>query len=260
MQTAMTDQESPDRISYQCNVCAGINEFVEVTTLDRETGQCRHCHAQVRLRAIVHLISKAMFGQSMPVKYWPENTGIKGIGISDWAGYQPFFEQKIDYINGQYHEEPRIDVRSPPEHLIGTADFVSCSDVFEHVDPPIELAFTGIHSLLKPGGWLIFSVPYSFEETVEHFPDLYEWNIQNEANDYVLRNRTRDGHEQEFRNLIFHGGPGQVLEMRVFGYHDLIKLLQAVGFTDITPMGNDVFEFGIRQPHPWSRPIAARKI
>lgn len=82
MQAAMTDQESPDRISYQCNVCAGINEFVEVTTLDRETGQCRHCHAQVRLRAIVHLISKAMFGQSMPVKYWPENTGIKGMAAN----------------------------------------------------------------------------------------------------------------------------------------------------------------------------------
>lgn len=248
-----------DLISYQCNICGGINEFVSVGSLDRESGPCRHCKAQVRLRAITHLVSQTMFGQSMPVKYWPDSKHIKGIGISDWNGYNNFYNEKIEYLNCQYHEEPYLDVRSPPEYLVGTADFVSCSDVFEHVEPPIDAAFAGLCSLLKLGGWLIFSVPFTYDKTVEHFPDLYEWNVEEGSHGYVLNNTTRNGHKQKFENLCFHGGPGQVLEMRIFGLDDIVRKLDAAGFGNINIFKENISEFGIRFSNQYSLPIVAQR-
>ena len=48
----------------------------------------------------------------------------------------------------------------------------------------------------------------------------------------VLRNRTREGVIQEFRNLVFHGGRGTTLEMRAFGEEDLLRHLRGAGFED----------------------------
>jgi hypothetical protein len=39
-------------------------------------------------------------------------------------------------------------------------------------NPPVDFAFLGLYKLLKPGGWLIFSVPHTRAGSphIEHFP------------------------------------------------------------------------------------------
>ena len=103
-------------------------------------------------------------------------------------------------------------------------DFIFSSDVFEHVPPPAQRAFETCHSLLKKNGTLIFSVPYNLDgNTLEHFPDLHDYFIDDQGDSPVLKNLTIDGKRQEFENLIFHGGDGATLEMRVFSLPDLIN-------------------------------------
>jgi len=59
---------------------------------------------------------------------------------------------------------------------------------------------------------------------------------------------------------VFHGGRGATLEMRIFCYSDLLRLLKASGFEDIVVHGSPDFRHGIWWPQPWSLPITARKL
>src|SRR5438105_771303 len=82
---------------------------------------------------------------------------------------------------------------------------------------------SNVRRMLKPNGVLVFTVPYSVEQsTAEHYSDLYEFGFANTGNRTVLVNRTRSGHIQVFENPVFHNGlTGQALEMREFSESDL---------------------------------------
>ncbi len=49
----------------------------------------------------------------------------------------------------------------------------------------------------------------------------------------MLINRTVDGRVQEFTDLVFHGGPGETLEMRLFSLPEMIGIMESAGFVDI---------------------------
>lgn len=250
---------------FVCNICGAENKAVRFTDLDRETGRCNACGSVVRLRSLAHLLGLHLFGEPLPIREWPENHDIVGYGVSDWPVFGRHFGSKITYVNTQFDPEvaastPVMDVTRPPRAWQKTADFVICSEVLEHVAPPVQLAFDGLFSLLKPGGRLIFSVPYLFDQTIEHFPDLYNWSIeQAEGQPRRLVNVTRENDGQIFDNLCFHGGGTAVLEMRVFGFDDLKARLRAAGFVRIHAAATPYKPFGIRFARKWSLPIVAQR-
>jgi hypothetical protein len=136
------------------------------------------------------------------------------------------------------------------------------SDVLEHVQPPVHLAFEGTHQTLKDGGWLILTVPYmnSLEHTIEHFPELYDYEfLEVEQGKYILRNITLSGDEQLYQNLRFHGGPGMSLEMRVFSQSDLLRHLEEADFSSFRIASEDVPELGIVWNTEDSLPLVCRK-
>ncbi len=67
----------------------------------------------------------------------------------------------------------------------------------------------------------------------------------------MLLNRTADGRLETFDNLVFHGGPGSTLEMRVFSEQDLITNCRAAGFSQIA-VAEDYAPYGIIW-EPWAR-------
>lgn len=245
-------------IGYVCNVCGAANS-AELEALDRETGRCAGCGSWVRTRATTQLVSLALFGEALAAPDWPKRAEIAGLGISDWKGFATAYGAKVGYRNTWLHRSPVLDIRAPDAAYVGTADFVSCSDVLEHVDGPVDGALAGLFSLLKPGGALVLTVPYGFGETVEHFPRLHDWTVVEEGGQHVLVNRTVDGEEERFTGLCFHGGPGQVLELRRFGLPDLLARLGRAGFVDVAVMEEHVLAFGIRHRRNFSRPILARR-
>ena len=246
-------------MQFQCNVCGEWETRFSETQLTREAGTCSNCRMTVRERSIFYLLSAHLFGGSMPVIQWPDRKELRVLGISDGAGVARVLAGKFKYENLQFHVAPHFDVKSPSSNYVASANVVVCSDVLEHVAPHIEPAFEGLYSILKPGGLLVFTVPWTRASTVEHFPELNDWRIEGDGQQRALCNTTIDGRKQVFRNLRFHGGVGMTLEMRIFGLVDLIYQFVAAGFHDVRVMTNDVLTNGIRIGSEISRPITCRK-
>jgi SAM-dependent methyltransferase len=156
---------------------------------------------------MAHLVVRETLGQDIALPEVPRHREIAGLGLSDVGAYAVPLAQKFSYENTWYHAEPRLDIARVPPERFARYDFVIASDVFEHVAPPVSRAFENVRKLLKPGGKLIFTVPFSLDpDTVEHFPDLHEWKLAERDGAWRLTNTTRAGETQTFDDLVFHGG------------------------------------------------------
>ncbi len=251
-------RETGETLVYHCNVCGRICK-TPIADLGREKPSCS-CGSTVRTRAIVHILSNELFGQSLALPDFPKRPDLLGWGMSD-SGYSDLLPHKLNYLNTFYHMEPRLDITAPLDPAQeGKLDFLISTEVFEHIPPPVSQGFENVRRLLKPDGVLIFSVPYTLKpQTLEHFPDLYQYEILNPVDAKpVLKNITRDGQEQKFDDLVFHGGPGATLEMRVFSQAGLMFELKRAGFKNIKIYSEPCWEFGIYWRDLWSLPMAAR--
>jgi len=210
--------------------------------LSREQWSCWRCASTVRFRSVIHALSVELFGRSMPIRDFPYRSDLKGIGLSDWEGYADRLPLKLGYVNTFYHQEPFLDITSVDSTRFDEYDFIISTDVFEHICPPISSAFENAYRLLKPGGVMIFTVPYVQGSTREHFPNVREFSVQLDGKDWVLRGVSADGTVERFSNLTFHGGPGTVVEFRLFGRDSLEADCRAAGFNI-----NRVYEEAVRQ-------------
>ena len=249
-----------EQMRFICNLCGGPNER-SAKELDREEPSCRTCGSNVRTRGLLQALSMELFGTNLTLPQFPRVKSLRGIGTSDSNHYADRLAEKFDYRNTFHDREPRMDIANPPGDEFGKYDFLVSSEVFEHVVPPAEAAFLNAYRLLRDGGVLLLTVPYSLElTTVEHFPDLHEFGLAQAGGRVLLVNRTRDGEMQVFDNLVFHRGRGEPsLEMREFSESDLKKMLTGAGFSDVRIYTGDYAPFGIVRSGQWSLPIAARK-
>lgn len=248
-----------DSGSFTCNICGADCER-SVTPPGREVPGCPKCGSTVRLRSLIALLSREIFGIELALPDFPVLKGVRGIGMSDPRELAGRLAEKFDYTNTFYHQEPRLDIVDPaPEHL-GRYDFILSSEVLEHVPPPVERAFANLNRMLKPNGLLLLTVPYKIDgQTAEHFPELHEYALASPGGRTVLVNRRRDGSLEVFENLAFHGGDGSTLEMRVFTETSLKAILAGAGFGGVHIASEDVPEFGVRHGETWSLPIVGRK-
>jgi hypothetical protein len=96
-------------LHWQCNVCRHDVQ-TPIAALHRETPSCPFCDSSVRRRAIVHMLSSELFGHSMLLGDLPIDRALRGIGLSDWAGYADVLASKFNYTNTFYHQAPRLDI------------------------------------------------------------------------------------------------------------------------------------------------------
>jgi SAM-dependent methyltransferase len=245
-------------VPFRCNLC-GKRSAVALAALDRERPSCERCGSNVRLRAMAHLLVTELFGEPAILPELPVRRDLVGIGLSDDLSYARPLARKLGYHNTWFHTEPRLDIADVPAALEGRYDFLLASDVFEHVAPPVGRAFVNARRLLKPGGVFVFSAPFSLEDdTVEHFPELHDFRLFEESGGWRLRNRTADGRLQLFDRLVFHGGPGTTLEMRLFSRAAVLREFAAAGFAGVRVAAEPYLPFGIVWLQPWSVPMVAR--
>ncbi len=95
-------------------------------------------------------------------------------------------------------------------------DLVTHTEVLEHV-PDDARAFAELHRVLRPGGWLLFTVPLYGAATLE-------------------RARLRDGAIEHLAPPVYHGDPARggepVLAFRDYG-QDIASRLLAAGFAQV---------------------------
>lgn len=243
-------------MTFTCNVCGTLCEGA----LSREGENCAQCGSTVRIRALIALMSREIFGVVMRLDEFPVLKEIRGIGMSDAPGLAERLAEKFDYTNTFYHQAPRLDVTNVEPGDLGRFDFILSSEVMEHVPPPVERAFASLYSMLKPDAVLLLTTPYNIGgKTAEHFSELHEYTLAAPGGRTILVNRRRDGSVEVFEDLVFHGGHGSTLEMRAFTEPCLREVLTGAGFDEVSFAAENFPEFGIEHAESWSLPVAARK-
>lgn len=245
-------------LRFRCNICGRV-AWAPKERLTRESITCG-CGSSVRLRSLVHVLSLELFGRSLPIKDFPFSPEISGLDMSGAIAYGKRLASRLGYTNTFLHKEPRLDITEPGPEWLGRSDFVISSDVFEHVARPVSRAFQNSFRLLRPGGVIILTVPYARDgETIEHFPSLHDYRLVEQDECRMLINTTVDGQQEVFHDLVFHGGEGETLEMRVFSQTGVVEELARAGFVEIRIHDDPFPEFGIIWQHDWSLPISARR-
>ncbi len=263
--TAVFVHDNPggtETVDFTCNVCGTDNRGAEkLSVQNREAGSCGVCRSSLRMRSVIYALSTSLFGTGMPIAAFPKDPDIRGIGMSDWEEYAHRLAARVGYVNTFYHAEPHLDITDLPAGMEGRHDFLISTDVFEHIPlSGLDAAFANARALLKDGGVFVFTVPFTKTgETIEHFPDLNDFEIVETEGRYVMHNTTRSGETQTFSDLIFHGGPGMTLEMRLFSEPDLLQRLHEAGFSSVRVHDDIVPEVGILWPMNWAVPIVARR-
>jgi len=244
----------------ECNIC-GARSTVAIKVLgEREARSCMNCGSSVRFRSVVAALLGIIGENRKSLKSIRARKSLRVLGCSDTRIYAEVLEEKFDYLNTFYHTTPLLDLTNPSEEFIASADILVCSDVLEHVPPPVEIAVQGCFDVLRPGGSLVVSVPYTWDgSTVEHFPSLHRYEVVRRGDKHILHNTTVDGASEVFHDLVFHGGPGSTLEMRVFSFSDLRDLLTAVGFEVDDAATRRINESFTSASNNIAYPVVARK-
>ena len=262
--------------TFICNICGVTNKNVSFDLLSgRETPSCSSCGSTLRERALIVALTRAMGWGHEVLPDIELNKKIHGLGMSeDINGFTKLLFDKFTHTLTYYDREPKLDLSSNNMKTYGEIDYVMCTEVMEHVPPPIDIAFRNLRKLLGKNGVCIYSVPYSLEEeTVEHFPNLFDWKFERLDGKKRLFNTTVDGEIETFDDLCFHSGPeifddkgipvegsGESLEMRVFCEKALRQHIADAGLEISDIINMDIPEFGIMHGNVnWSQVMVLRQ-
>jgi SAM-dependent methyltransferase len=246
-------------VKFLCNIC-GRQCKAPVSAISRENPSCYGCGSTMRYRSVINALSIALWAKPLALTHYPSEKMRRGIGMTDSDTYAVPLSERLGYTNSYYHREPRLDILNPDPALHESVDFILSSDVLEHVAPPVQKAFQNLYYLLRPGGALVVTVPLADDISAkEHFPNLFDYHYETRNGSRVLINRTADGSYEEISGLVFHGGQGETLEMRVFSKERLIAELKNAGFSGIRVVTEDFPEFGIVWGGDKSVPVVAWK-
>jgi len=215
---------------WHCVVCGIENEVVRPS---REAMNCRACRSTWRARAMALSVLEALGYMDLSLNQVSSDFSICGLGVSDDPIIAKHLYNKFRYVNTFLHQVPSLDLCNVTDEYRGVAQFVICSDVLEHVPPPVEKAISGLRSLVASGGVAVISVPHVEEgKTEEYYPGLVEYEVR-EGRVYW---QDANGRKHCDEMPEFHGGSGLTLAFRLWSLADLRTSLLQAGFTSVSDM------------------------
>ncbi len=243
----------------KCPVCGGSIQS-DYSKPTRESRICDNCHATGRDAQIAYLIAEAL---GFPNRSLSELQPDGDVSIGNLSGSRCLsdkLESRFKYINTYYHQHPRLDIINPADEFISRFDLLINSEVLEHVIGDTVEALKGAYRTLKPGGIMIFSVPFINKGPAsEHYPGLIDYSeVATSTGARAARLKFSDGRETIDKNPKFHGGSGNTLELRLFNRERLIDELNQAGFEQIVVHEVDRPEIGVKWGTP-SRVITAQR-
>ena len=212
----------------KCNICNANLEYElkEELTNDevlgfRETLFCNKCSSISRDRAFMWAFSNCIENKDL-LSELKKNKNLHIFESYGLRSYPKILKKKFDYINTKTsHFFPFLRLfpkkYSDLQNLFfndNTFDFVLASDVFEHVRRD-DKAFSEIYRVLKPNGYLIFTIPFVYSQ---NFTKI-KVNVVVEKDIFLSKPQY---HESGIENP-------ETLEYRIYG-KDLFKKLNNIGF------------------------------
>ena len=195
----------------------------------RERCFCEACGCTWRDRAVLFGVLHGLESVGGPVRSRERDGSVRGLGISDSSSVSSALSSAFDYVNTDFRRFPRFDVHNVPDDMSGQYNFVTCSDVFEHILPPVDHGLSGVRQLLALRGFAVISVPVDYQSFVEHYPGIVEWTPALSGITWLDECGTKhtDPHP------TFHGGSGATLEMRQWTAASFESELSTAGFSRI---------------------------
>lgn len=216
-------------MTFTCCICGQTGK----TPLEhREAGFCLACGSNARLRGVALAVMRGLhLDTSVPLAAQPKQPEIVAIGLSDHPCYTPALERLCAYRNTYLHTEPRLDLCDPASvAAFGDLDLIVCSDVIEHTSNPPPVTLARLHAMLRPGGMVAFSVPtYRTPFTIEWYPGARSLRVVEATGRHVVVWETLRGAVYVDPHPVFHGGPGDVLEMRICSHQGVQDAARAAG-------------------------------
>ena len=246
-------------INATCGICGGVYSLDKKGNF-REGALCSDCGASGRSQAIAYALTHYVFQQDVALKKIQKNKKIKVVGLSDGPAYAAILADKCNYKNTYYHKEPFLDITNPDTRIIGQYNALISADVFEHVLAAPSFAFKGAFDILKPGGYLILTVPFiNVGKHKEHYPGLRSYEAEQRSDgSWLVHLEFANGRKMIDETPCFHGGPGKTLEVRLFHRERLEEELAWAGFEIVIVHDENMPERGINW-NTASRLIVARK-
>jgi SAM-dependent methyltransferase len=128
----------------------------EVEYIDRQQGRCcTSCGANLRSVALANALRFA-FGTDLLLSQFAESSAasLSVLEINDACHVGPTLKKFPKHVFAAY---PEVDIHRLP-YPDNSLDVVVHSDTLEHVEYPIH-ALTECRRVLKPSGWLCFTIP-----------------------------------------------------------------------------------------------------
>jgi SAM-dependent methyltransferase len=201
-----------------CNICGHDGPF-HWPEHGREGHVCGNCAASRRQRALLYVLGAALGEIDRPLVAWASHSQVCVLEASGRGAYPALLAEKLRYCNTVYRAN-RNGAQRPGDRFAdlerlaypdASLDFVLAAEVFEHVREDRQ-AFAEIHRALRPGGLLIFTVPYD-----PHAETLVRVQVDGDRDLPLM--------EPEH-----HGSGGRSLAYRTYG-RDLPDRLRALGFS-----------------------------
>jgi hypothetical protein len=235
---------------FTCNICGAGNEVSSPEAVHRELAPCTACGSNARFRAMMVGLSLGLHQRIMPMQEWPADRSVRGFGCSDSAVYARKLENLYDYTNTFLDAVPAVDLCDATTLApLRSCRFILCSDVLEHVLCRPGAALANMWNCLMEGGCLVLSAPtYAVAESVEKYPTLRSYKVVPIAGRHAVVYETMAGQLGFDPEPVFHGGPGSVLEMRLFGHAALLRTIGDNGFNNVSEIGAEALPYGAVWP------------
>jgi SAM-dependent methyltransferase len=197
-------------MKFTCNLCGRAgNELLPAHYENPELSSCATCGSNVRFRWLADRLGRELFGRRMLLLDFPADRSIRGLGLTDPSSIAGPLAERFTYVNTHYDIEPRLDIRSG-DSPIGELDFLIASEVFEHIEPPVSVAFRNAARMLKPGGALLLTTPWIWDgRDRDALPALGDWRLEYADGKCSIVNRAPDGKVEWFHDVQPDGGPGR---------------------------------------------------
>jgi SAM-dependent methyltransferase len=196
----------------RCNICGWHDRFLRLDR-GREGTVCRNCGSTSRNRAVAFVLARVL-DENQAVFRWQYRTSTRMLESSARGALAMYFRLKFDYYGTEFDPAKIAAGTHPREYAdfqklhydTDSFDLVVASDVFEHIRRDAE-AMREVERVLKPGGYLILTVPYDHEraQTIQRVDTSGPTDV------HLLPPR-------------YHGGGGHTLAYREYG-RDLMDLM-----------------------------------